>query len=212
MRLSLNRRASAIYPTLIAVAGMLALALCWYVLLDKSNTFETKVGENQFKLIQQYQEGENYLFYMDQAAGYSADEAIVRLAAGGGYASGSGCGEIGGYELWLSGGKDCYPSQADIRTSFEEAFNQGMNDYSHLSYLPESNMTHYTLDYSDTKNLSFIAKPERYTDFITKIMDKTDDLPPNAVSTSLGKGKIEVKYIELGETIDYEELSRKWVS
>jgi hypothetical protein len=212
MRLSRNRKASAIYPLLIALAGMLALALCWYILLDKSASFETKVGENQFKLIQQYQEGENYLFYMDQAAGYSADEAIARLAAGGGYVAGSGCGEIGGYELWLSSGKECYPTPADLRVSFEEVFNQGMNDYSHLSYLPESNITHYTLDYSDEKNLSFIAKPEKYTDFITKIMGKTAELPPNAVSSSLGKGKIEVKYTELGEVINYEELSRKWVN
>jgi hypothetical protein len=208
MRPLKGRKASAVYPTLIALAGLLALLACWLILLDKNATFDTKVGESQFALIQQYQEGENYLHYMDQAAEYSADEAIAGLASGGGYAAAadSDCGEVGGYTLWLSGGKECYPAQAGLLLSFEEEFNTRMNGYSHAAYLPESNITSYTLEYSADRR-AFIAKPERYTDFITRIIDKDTELPPGATSEKRGD-KVYVHFVELGGIIDYSELSQ----
>lgn len=210
MRLTKSRKASAVYPTLIAIAGLVALALCWYILLDKTSAFDAKVGEKQFELIQQFQDGEEYLLFMDQAAGYSASWAVLELANGGGYASGSSCGTIGGYEVWNSAGRDCYPTQEQLKVSFWEAFNIAMNSYSHITYLDARNITFYSFDYIDGNDnkLEFIAKPERYTDFVTKVLHKDEEVPLNAVSSSLGKGLVKVRYAELGEVIDYSELSR----
>lgn len=206
MRLMKNKKASSVYPALIALAGLLALTASWLILLDKSTSFEGIVGENQLSLIQQYQEGENYLFYMDTAAERSAQEAIAGLASKGGYSVGSECGSVSGYALWNSGGKECYPSSPTLLGSFEEQFNSNMNEYSVLAYLPEKNITFYFLEHLPGEELSFIAKPERYTYFITETISKDSELPYGATSTRQGKDKLIIHYVVLGDTINYEEM------
>ncbi len=212
MRLGKSRKASAVYPVLIALAGLLAILACWYILLDKSSSFESSVGESQFAMIKQYQEGEDYLFFMDQAAEYSAYESVRRLAGNGGYQGGSDCGEIGGYTLWTYGGMECYPSEPDILLAFESEFNILINEYSTLSYLSWEDRNIYTLEYSGTSPLSFIAKPWKYTDFVTKVVDKDAELPPGATSTKLDGGKILINYAELGQDIDYGWYYWEWVN
>jgi hypothetical protein len=161
----LNRRATSWLPMFIFLVGLLALTACWLILLDKDNAFQRNIGDDQYKLIQQYQQGERYLLFMDQAAVYTTYESVRQLAADGGSAGDTDCGTVGGYRLWNQAGISCYPTLNSLAAALPGYYNTIINDYSHV-YVNETNITIYSLEYLGNDPLEFIARPERRTDFL----------------------------------------------
>jgi hypothetical protein len=161
----LNKRASSGYPTFIVVAGLIALTACWLILLNKGGTFDKSIGESQFMLISAYQQGENYLMFMDQAGKYSADQAIMDLASGGGYSAEPSCGAIGGYVLWDTKLQDCYPEESTLEASFGQRFNRLLDSYSAI-YLGDTAGLDYSLEFAEQEPLTIIARPNRATDIL----------------------------------------------
>ena len=62
------------------------LIYAWLQLANKYGSFDRKIGEKQYELISIYQKAEKSLFYIDQSAKYSLQQAIYELAKNGGSA------------------------------------------------------------------------------------------------------------------------------
>ncbi|MBW2981377.1 hypothetical protein KY343_00725 [Candidatus Woesearchaeota archaeon] len=94
--------------------------------------FKEGIGSRAFDIVEVYQEGENKLFYVDQAAKLSAQQAAYDLAQKGGFSNKTKCGKKEDYSIWLDATKkDCYP---DYKNEFNKDFNKIMKGY--LSSVP----------------------------------------------------------------------------
>jgi len=109
---------------------LILLTTAFITLYNKQNKFPENywIGTRQFGLINTYQEGEKALFYIDQSAKYSVQQAIYELGQKGGHEN-PNCGDYFGYSLWNTETKkidECLPS---YKESFKSIFNMGLNTY-----------------------------------------------------------------------------------
>jgi hypothetical protein len=99
--------------------------------------FKEGIGTRAFDVMKVYQEGENRLFYIDQAAKISAQETAYDFALNGGfeliskcgaYDRGGGDGAVDRYNFWTGQGTlECYPE--DYKETFTKMFNQELKRY-----------------------------------------------------------------------------------
>lgn len=84
------------------------------------------VGQFAIEIMNTYQEGEKFLFFMDNTAKQSAMQSAYDLAKTGGIDG--GCGTHGIFKMWNSDEKSCFPTEENIESSFEKIFNKRFSD------------------------------------------------------------------------------------
>jgi len=103
------------------------------IALGQLSPFKDGIGSRAFDIVNVYQEAENRLFYVDESAGLSAQQAAYDLAQNGGYSDKPECNEYRDYAIWSDAtAKECYPD--DYKEGFKKIFNNNIKDY--LSLLP----------------------------------------------------------------------------
>lgn len=93
----------------------------------KKANFPKTLGETQMNMLETYQEAEKSLFFIDQSAKYSAQQAIHILGQKAGFQDVSDCGRHSNYNLWNNkDNKECYP---DIKHALPYFINSNLNSY-----------------------------------------------------------------------------------
>ncbi len=95
----------------LVVITLIVLTSALIVLNSKYDPFKATIGR-QYELIEKYNEGEKYLFYLDEASKLALKDAAVSTADNGGFFESSECGTYHGLNLWSSQEKsieDCAP-------------------------------------------------------------------------------------------------------
>ncbi len=95
--------------------------------MENARGLKYEIGDFQFYLINLYSKGEKLLLYVDKAADYSFDEALLYLATNG--FSEQECGEYQGYTVWKSEDKECYPEEEEINEEFLVLFKNKFRTY-----------------------------------------------------------------------------------
>ena len=155
--------------TIIILTGALTITF-------KKTTHEKKIGEEQIKLIQKYQEGENALFYIDQAAKYSVYSSIYLFAKNGTYFDEPPCkrfsDKLGEYLLWKTRFKptttqqvkeeSCYPSKKDLIKNFNLFLNDQLDKYTIRYPTAVIPLQNYDFTYKENKqNIEIIGIPSK---------------------------------------------------
>jgi hypothetical protein len=71
------------------------------ILMKAENSYSNlQLGQVQYSLMTTVQDAESDLFYVDQAARYSAYMALNELERKGGYYDVPECGNVGRYNIW----------------------------------------------------------------------------------------------------------------
>ena len=140
----------------VILVGMLVFVLiyAWINLTSKYSNFDQKIGEKQYSLINTYAKAESALFYIDQSAKYSLQQAVYDLAHNGGTSeieyedihigiskeSEGKCGKYFGYSVWYEIKKE---DSGFIETScFDKEL---LNDYLLSSF--DRNLNAYLLNH-----------------------------------------------------------------
>jgi len=97
------------------------------------------IGSRQVEIVRTYQKTENTLFYIDQSAKLSADQAIYELAQNGGFHTTQDYEKAFGYFLWFAKDKEYYPN---YKLNFDILLNENLDNYFNLykdTKLPKNN-------------------------------------------------------------------------
>lgn len=142
------------FAVILVVMMVFILIYAWLQLSSKYNTFNKNIGEKQYELINVYQRAEKALYYVDQSAKYSLQQAVYSFAQNGGFleiedveeidTSGTSeldktkntCGKVKGVNIWFEIKKDsgkniknsCFDEKS-LTTNLEYVFNKNLNDY-----------------------------------------------------------------------------------
>jgi hypothetical protein len=190
------KKAHVVLIPLVVLVGIVALISCFTILLGKTEGVERRLGQEQFRLLEVYQFGEDFQQYLGQAGKYSAQQSIVILSDVGWQAAQPGCDQFNGYVLWNSRGRDCYPATDPMRLALSVAFSNLLKEYTR-PYLGD-NIINYNLELTDEAgSLQILAIPDRKVDFI--IGTNKDEKAPNP----------NIIAINLGDVIDREALLQR---
>ncbi|MBI2657812.1 D-alanyl-D-alanine carboxypeptidase family protein [Candidatus Woesearchaeota archaeon] len=170
-----NKKASFFFLPLLVILSSLILIYLFIVLLSKTGTFSSSpIGDRQFTLLKVYMKAEGALFYIDQSAKYSLQQAVYDLARDGGlsevYASEiltprehptlhspiKECGKYYGYFLWNDKGVDCF-SENKIKLNLELQFNEKFSGYI-ANYPSEIQLNNYIYDIRGSTEIIGISK------------------------------------------------------
>ncbi len=196
LRLINGKKGSPIYILLVVMAGIVALSFCWFIIVNKTQGVERKLGENQFALLEVYQFGEEFRLYVEQAGRYAAYYTIHSLAGAAGTDAGSECGVFNDYQLWNLKDKDCFPATDSIKESFANQFSNVMDEYMQL-YLTPPDQLDYQLDFIKINPLTIRAIPYNKLDFAISKSNPKNIIHPN------------IKAITLGESLDPQVIQQK---
>jgi len=160
----LRSRKGIDYAALLVVVVFISLVYLLIILEHKSAEFQREVGDNQLALLNSYSQGEAMLFYVDQAAKYSAQKSVYEFIGNGGFATKEDasqlCGEsVNGYVLWNKPGKYvlCAPDTPKLYENFGKIMNKNLNSY----------FDGYTSDYELLdKQAALNALPQNWKDCI----------------------------------------------
>ncbi|MBD3355098.1 hypothetical protein GF361_03885 [Candidatus Woesearchaeota archaeon] len=133
----------------LGLVGIATLALIIALILFKpyEGKEQFQVGPKQFQMFNSFQESEKHLFYIDQAAKLSAQQAIYDLTSNAGFYT-SRCGTYQNYGLW---NENCYP---DYELNLKIYLTQNLNPY--LTEL--DNLLPETRVFSNNYEISLIQK------------------------------------------------------
>jgi len=124
-----NKKGALVLVPFLVFLFVVGLIYAWSTITSSQQSFNEKIGEKQFQLINTYQDGENVLFYIDQSAKYSAYQSIYDLAQNGGYNEEKICGDYLGYSLWMTKDKTIGECKPDIKDNFKSSFNENLNQF-----------------------------------------------------------------------------------
>lgn len=119
------------YAAMMVLVSLIVVVYMYIQLSAILEGFQVNIGESQIALLNAYQQGENTLLYVDQAAKFSAYRALDSVARTGGVAT-SDCGTLEGQgsaiAAWTAKGKNCLGAVRPYDV-FAAAFNKDMNAY-----------------------------------------------------------------------------------
>ena len=128
----MKHKKALVFVLFVVIIAIVSLISITYLLIAKKpGSYEQWIGIKQFEILKTYQKAEKALFYIDQSAKYSAQQAIYELGQKGGHVN-SDCGTYLGYAVWATFDenknlKECYPE--NVEENFKIKFNQNLNDY-----------------------------------------------------------------------------------
>lgn len=172
---------------LIVIISLIILINLYAVLLNKNSPLKYPIGKRQFELLKAYMQAESALFYIDQSAKYSAQQAVYELANQGGYYDENDCGSFQETSVWAviekdtdsSKVKECYPSDKSVKENFKKFFNEILADY--LANYPEAYVpTSY--DYELNGNLDIIGKAKEK--LVINIIPENFVVKPKVITTT----------------------------
>jgi hypothetical protein len=104
------------------------------IALGQLTSFREGIGARAFEIVQLYQEAEKRLFYVDQSAKLSAQQAAYDLAQKGGFFNETLCVLYRDFAVWATADPSisCYP--INYKEDFKRILNNNMKNY--LSPLP----------------------------------------------------------------------------
>lgn len=169
----MNRKADLVFNWMLT---FIVIAILTFALVKFSSKYSkfSILGKKQFDLFATYQKAESTLFYLDQSAKYSSEQAAYELANNGGISkiqSAMGCGEYYGYSLWYdlensaSGNsiKQCFNTK-QLNPSLIYYFNMALSKF--IDKYPIKINLDY--DYRLNENMEIIGKSKRHLDFEIK--------------------------------------------
>ncbi len=180
---SKSKKGAILFSILLVLFMVAILLYAWGLLAYKYKAFDKNIGERQYELINTYQKAEKALFYIDQSAKYSLQQAAYELAKNGGISEveaevneipDSGCGKFYGYSIWYGVEKneegndasvDCI-NQDIIKFGLTNLFNRNLNQYS-ASY-PHSIASEYNYEISGNLEIAGKAVYPIYFDIFRK--------------------------------------------
>ncbi|MBW2966388.1 hypothetical protein KY342_04765 [Candidatus Woesearchaeota archaeon] len=127
---------------LIAIVVLTTAFMALFVL----KPFKEGIGTRAFDLIKVYQETENVLFYIDQAAKLSAQQAAYDLALNGGFELDSICGRREDYNIWSTTDPSIYCYPDNYKEIFKKDLNKNLKK--HLSLLRSDKFIEFTKEFS----------------------------------------------------------------
>lgn len=123
----LRNRKGADYSAFLVIIVFISIIYLFIQLYSKAGVFELSVGDNELALMNAYERGDGLLLFTDQAARYSAYQAVSDVARNGGFVfEEEPCGNVDPdvkqriffrYPFWFKDGKNCYPE--NVYDSFE---------------------------------------------------------------------------------------------
>ena len=181
-----NKKSSLYFLPLLVIISVIILTDLYIVLLNKNVSLDKPIGNRQFDLLKTYLKGEAALFYIDQSAKYSLQQAVYNLALDGGLsdvysveslsspkdflftAPIDQCGRFYGYSLWHeqntngnSEVRDCF-NYDKIQFNLEFLFNQNLNNY--LEKYPK-NIRKNNYNYEMNDNIEITGKAKETIQF-----------------------------------------------
>jgi len=117
---------------LVVIIAVITLTSA-FLIINLKRPYDQTIGWRQAMIFKAYQEGEKALFYIDQSAKYSAQQAVYELGQRGGYENPK-CDDYLGYSLWNTETKkidECFPNyKENFRLHFIEWLNKYLFGYS----------------------------------------------------------------------------------
>ena len=112
----------------IVIGFIIGLGVFFFILAkgesEKSSAF---VGENSLILMNTYERAKQHLLFIDSAAKFSSEKAVLSLAGNAGFENVSDCGSWLGYNMYYDTNETCFPSRFDSGFSF--FLNDLLDDY-----------------------------------------------------------------------------------
>lgn len=220
-----SNKKGSFFTLIIVVLLVVILTTAFFALRKKQDPSDRFIGERQYGLINTYQEGEKALFYIDQSAKYSAQQAIYELGQRGGHEN-PNCGNYSGYSLWNTETKkidECFPN---YKENFKSVFNKNLNSYltKHPDVKIPKNNYNFLLK-NENNNLEIIGKAttklflnivkDREIDYF-KAEEALDIKAPEKIETCIldetYKEKKQKKIVETAKKYqeDYSGLPYRW--
>lgn len=151
-----KKKSSLFFLPLLVIISLVILINLYIVLLSKNEPLKYPIGQRQFDLLRYYIKAESALFYIDQSAKYSLQQAAYDLAKNGGQYEAT-CGAYFGANIWvLNEGKNCYPTDEEIKNNLQKHFEENFYEYlaNHpTAYIPTS------YEYVLSDDMEIIGKP-----------------------------------------------------
>ncbi len=113
---------------LVVFTIFLFTATYYLLVFGEGTKYREKIGENQFRLYENYREAEKIMLYVEEASRLAAYDGILELAENGGYAGDdfiSDCGKAG-YNVWYENVWKCFP---DVNKNFKTLFISNFDKY-----------------------------------------------------------------------------------
>jgi len=139
MKIIKNKKASiAPFPFLVGVMGILILlAILAITMTDYANLKKWErgpLGGKALGLFEAYQEADNALLYLDNAAKLSLQKATYDLSYNGFYPPGSSsCGLSGGHVWWSKGSAEKVSGKRECKAVFDYSCIPSKGDYNYFS-------------------------------------------------------------------------------
>jgi len=134
-----NNKKGLDYAVLLALV-ILPLSLFFLVFRINGLIGETRyIGPTQFSMLNDAQEAEEIMLYIDQAAKNSIDLSLFQLASNGMFYDSSECGNYHLYPIWQTKDKECYPDiYSNFSSFFKDEFSKYLINYTRIK-LPKDN-------------------------------------------------------------------------
>ncbi len=181
----MNKKASLFFLPILVIIALVVLISLYLILLSKSSPFvDTPIGKRQFELLNTYIKAESALFYIDQSAKYSAEQAIYDLAKNGGFAEieedevdelesikknllQTKCGRYSGYAIWYEikennaklVAESCFQEKSlniNLQNNLIALFNDNLNNY-FFNYPDNLPINNYNYQIRDSLEITGVA-------------------------------------------------------
>jgi len=136
----------------LSVFGLIAALGIFFAMTATQPVTQAFKGQQQLQMLSTYQEAEEILFYIDQAASYALPAAVDKLGKAGGFVE-PGCGTYLEYNIWNT---DCFP---DYKSNLNKYIDTELNPYLESAPQPTQRIPLNNYDYVITENtIAGIAK------------------------------------------------------
>jgi len=136
----MRHKKSQLFNLSLIIVTIVVFITAMFFIGDNTEAFRQQVGVRAFNILDTYQWGEKFLIYVDQAAKYSAFNAVYGIADNGGFIGDSECGRYIEYNLLSNAdGRECVP---DYEANLEKQVLENLNKY--LDIYPVSEEGQYS--------------------------------------------------------------------
>lgn len=202
----MKKKGFGIQYYILIFAFFVGLGFFFVSKFTQANKFEGYIGDYNFKMLKAANNAEEALFYIDQSAKYSLQQAVYELAQNGGIVevgasdtttlednnllqTNEACGKYYGYALWYGLKKDkstntkisCFDENSLV-INLEYLFNNNLNQYliNHPHNIPLDNY-----DYEFQGNMEIIGKVIGALKFDI-LKDESNQIDKEAIKTPEG--------------------------
>jgi len=212
-----NKKSSSFFLPILVVIAFLVLINLYIVLIFKSAPLDFPIGKRQFDLLKTYAKAEKSLFYIDQSAKYSAQQALQQMA-GEGILYEPKCGSFNGVNALVTITKkganfyadECSLDDKSLNENFLKYFNDIFRNYIGNypdAYIPGSydyEIKNNELIGRAKENIVFQIVPEGF-----EVKPEITSTNPNDIYQQVSGGEIPSKlFVAMKSKIDIETIKQ----